>query len=500
MPDPFSRRQLLLGGAALGAAVWLGGCRTGNSLSRASRSPPAFNPQPTPSGAVIAAALAVSRRPAGRVGPAFAGLSYEKSALAVPCFVPDNTRLIGLFHRLGPSLLRIGGNTVDRTRWLAGGAGHTAGEVAPADIDSLAAFLRGCGWQVLYGVNLATSTPAAAAAEAAYAAQALGETLYGLEIGNEPDLYGNNYFAPWTLADFEERWEAFRRAILARASGVVLTGPADSYNVGRWTIPFGTWAGSDRLALLTQHHYRGNGRSPLATAQRLVSPDDGLSAQLAELRAGAARIGVPFRLAETNSFFNGGAAGVSNSYASALWVIDHLFEIARGGGAGANLHGGGAGPGYTPIADRYGVVIGARPLYYGMLLFTLAGTGSLLGTQLAVGGLDVSAYAVRLADGSLSLVVVNKEATHGVALAIECPETAGAATLMALTGPALTATTGVEIQGTTVGVDGSFAPLAPYTLASAGREVRCHVRALSAALIRVSPGSAALRRATPART
>jgi hypothetical protein len=490
VPAPCNRRQLLLGGGAFGAALWLGGCRTGNNLTRAPASPPLVNPQPTPSAAVIAAGLSVSQSAAGRIGPAFAGLSYEKSALAVPCFVPGNTPLIGLFRRLGPSLLRIGGNTVDRTQWRAGGAGHTAGEVAPTDIDALAAFLHGCGWQVLYGVNLATSTPAAAAAEAAYAARALGESLYGLEIGNEPDLYGDNYFAPWTLADCEERWEAFRRAILARAPAVVLTGPGDSYNVGRWTIPFGTWAGGGRIALLTQHHYRGNGRSPLATAQRLVSADDGLVAQLAELRAGAARIGVPFRLAETNSFFNGGAPGVSNSYASALWVIDHLFDIARGGGAGANLHGGGYGAGYTPIADRYGVVIGARPLYYGMLLFTLAGTGTLLGAQLSAGSLDVSAYALRLADGSLSLVVVNKEAARSIALAIECPEAAGAATLMALTGPALTATAGVEIQGATVGVDGSFAPLAPYTLGSAGREVRCYVGALSAALIRVSPGSA----------
>ena len=49
------------------------------------------------------------------------------------------------------------------------------------------------------------------------------------------------------------------------------------------------------------------------------------------------------------------------------------------------MHGGGRSPGYTPIADDSGGVIEARPEYYGLLLFALAGHGTLLETQL-VGG------------------------------------------------------------------------------------------------------------------
>ena len=74
-----------------------------------------------------------------------------------------------------------------------------------------------------------------------------------------------------------------------------------------------------------------------------------LQTDLGILNAGAQQLGIPYRISECNSFFNGGAAGVSNSYASSLWVLDFLFNAAMGGATGVNMHGGGNAPGYTPI-------------------------------------------------------------------------------------------------------------------------------------------------------
>jgi hypothetical protein len=481
---PLTRRQLVAGCGALAAGAWLGGCGGGGNGSAAPGA--ATNPQPTPSGSLTSATLSISAMSLGSIGAAFAGLSYEKSSLALPRFTPGNADLIGMFQGLGESLLRIGGNSVDKTQWTPAGAGGTAGEVAPADIEALGGFLRGCGWSVLYGVNLATSTPTAAAAEVSYAAQSLGASLYAIEIGNEPDLYGGNYFQSWTLQDFELRWQAFRAAILASTPHVVLTGPADASNIGTWTIPFGEYAGSAQIALLTQHYYRGNGQSPSSTDAELISPDPQLVSDLAELHQGALAIGVPFRMAETNSFYNGGADGVSDSYASALWVIDHLFNIALGGGVGANLHGGGDGDGYTPIADSNGTVVEARPEYYGALLFTLAGEGTLLELTLSAGGLNVTAYALEASDGTLSIVVVNKDATHNLTLGIDCGRAVTSAALLAMTGPALSSTSGVLIQGAAVGVDGSFAPQPAYQLPVSGSQVSCYVASLAAVLIRIS--------------
>jgi hypothetical protein len=435
----------------------------------------------------------------------FAGLSYEKSSMAVPRFAVTNTDLIGLFRLLGPSLLRIGGNSVDQTHWTPAGAGRTSGQVAPSDIDALAGFLHATGWTVLYGVNLATSTAAAAAAEVAYAVRALGPSLYGVEIGNEPDLYGgeSSYFAgDWTLAQFEQRWEQFRTAILAAAPDVSLTGPASASNITTWTIPFGLYAGSQRIALLTQHYYRGSRHSASSTAALLLSPDTVLVSQLAQLASGASQIGVPFRITETNSFSSGGAiaetnslssggaSGVSDSYASSLWVIDHLFNIALGGGVGANLHGGGDSPGYTPIADISGTVVAVRPEYYGVKFFTLAGTGTLLTTTVSAAGLNVTAYAVQASDGSLNIIIVNKEAQN-LNVSVDCGQSVALASLMMMTGPSLDATSGVQIQGASIALDGTLLPEPAWTLPVNGSNLSCYVNALSAALIVTRLGSSA---------
>ena len=480
---PISRRTVLraLGGAAAYAA--LGGCGDSNSGSNV---PYLTNPQPIPSGTLVPSSIVVSNTGVGTIGPQFAGLSYDKLSMNLPRFTAQNSDLIGLFRRLGTSLLRIGGYSVDFVQWAPNGAGQTSGEVAPSDIDALAEFVQATDWNVLYSVNLAKSTPAAAAGEVAYAAKSLGNRLVGVELGNECNIYGAyGYFQNWNLQAFVQLWEQFRDAIVQAVPDVVMTGPASISDIGSWTIPFGQQVGRGQIALLTQHYYRGNGLSPTSTAAELISPDATLIDSLAQLNAGAASIGVPFRMSETNSFFDLGAIGVSDSYASSLWVIDYLFNVAIGGGVGVNLTGGGDTGGYTPIADNDGVVVEARPEYYGTLLFTLAGAGSLFGTSVSASGLNVTAYAVKSSQGGVNIVLVNKDSTQSLRVSIDCGQTLNSAVLLLMTAPSLDATSGVTIQGSGIASDGGFCPGAPYTLPVSGSTVSCYLGALSAALISV---------------
>jgi hypothetical protein len=460
--------------------------------------------QPKPSGTAVNATLTVSATAVGSISPAFAGLSYEKATLYEPLFTGSNANLIGLFKRLGSSVLRIGGNTVDHNVWTPAGTGQTAGQIAPADVDALAAFLQATGWQCLYGVNLggsgtapytsgsitAATTPALAAQEAAYVASKLGSSLLGIEIGNEPDLYGRTFYpgGTWNLAAFEAVWDRFRTAILAQTPGVAITGPADASNESKWTVPFGQWATKSKISLLTQHYYRGNGKSATSTAANLITPDTNLINDLAIVNTAAQAIGVPYRLAECNSYYHGGSSGVSDSYASSLWVLDYLFDCALGGASGVNFHGGGSGSGYTPIADSGGTIIEARPEYYGILLFNLAGQGDLLTTTLNAASLNATAYAVKAASGNLNLIVVNKDRASNLSLSIQLPQSASSATLIELaqTSASLTATSGVTIQGANVAANGSFTPDAAYTLATGGTHLTCYVPALSAVLIQIS--------------
>jgi len=513
---PFlTRRQTIQGALALAASSLLLGCGS-SSLSSSSGSSGGSsntNAQPTSSGSITSASLSVTATAAGSIGSSFAGLSYEKSTLYENpyLFTTSNSNLINLFQLLGKSLLRIGGNSVDRSVWTPNGAGHTAGQIAPSDVNALAAFVKATGWQCLYGINLggagpnpytsgsivAATTPTLAAEEIAYVYQAFGSSLLGFEIGNECDLYGSSYFsgATWNLSTFESLWSQFRTAIVAQTPAVasLCTGPASAGSESSWTVPFGQYATKSDISLLAQHYYRGNGQSPSSTAANLVTQDNSLVSNLQTLNTGAKSIGVPFRISECNSYYNGGADGVSDAYCSSLWVIDFLFDCALNGAVGTNFHGGGNGSGYTPIADSGGVVVEARPEYYGILLFTLAGQGTLYTTSLSgIGSLNITAYAVKTSSGGLNIIVVNKDSAQNLQLTVALPQSASSATLLEMTqlssgasGPSLSATSGVTVQGASVGANGSFSPGAAYTLSTSGTELTCYVPYLSAVLIQI---------------
>jgi hypothetical protein len=504
-----SRRNILRGAVALAASSLLQGCNSVGSRPPSSNS----NPQPTPSGSITAASLSVSTTIAGIIGPAFAGLSYEKGAIyeSPYLFTAANADLVALFKLIGPSILRIGGNSVDRNVWTPSGAGKTGGQIAPSDVDALAAFVKAAGWQCLYGINLggagphpytsgsivAATTPTLAAEEIAYVYQAFGSSLLGFEIGNECDLYGGSYFsgATWNLSTFESLWSQFRTAIVTQTPAVasLCTGPANASNESSWTVPFGQYATKSDISLLTQHYYRGNGQSASSTAANLVTPDASLVNNLKTLNTGAEGVGVPYRLTECNSYYNGGSNGVSDAYCSSLWIIDFLFDCALNGCVGTNFHGGGNGDGYTPIADSGGTVIEARPEFYGILLFTLAGQGSLYTTSLSnIGSLNITAYAVHTASGGINIIVVNKDSAQNLQLTVELPQNVSSATLLEMTqltsgasGPSLSATSGVTIQGSSVGANGSYSPGAAYTLSTSGAKLTCYVPYLSSVLIQI---------------
>jgi hypothetical protein len=453
--------------------------------------PPSGDQLPLPSGPVVQGTLTVTRKTSGAIPPRFMGLSYEKFAMSYNYFHFSNHNLIALFRLLGDGVLRIGGGSADQVLFTSNSEGATHEQVTPANIKALASFLQQTGWLCLYGINLATSTPALAATEVAYVVAALGPNLLGIAIGNESDEYGlaGGFFpGDWTFPDFLTRWDSFRAAILQAAPGVLITGPdtAGGNHISTWTLPFGQSVTESEITLLTQHYYRASGASTTSTASFLISPDPQLTGELTTLNAGAQQLRIPYRISECNSFGNGGAAGVSDSYASSLWVIDFLFGVALGGSTGVNMHGGGNAPGYTPIADHSGVVIEARPEYYGLLFFTMAGAGTLLETQLSVGTVDSTAYAVRNANGGVNVMVVNKDMLQNLTLTIETNRSIWRATQQTMTGPSLAATSGVTIQGAVVNQDGSFSPASPDTLTPSGTQTTCYIPALSAALISIN--------------
>jgi hypothetical protein len=252
-----TRRRILQGCAAMAITSQLPGCS--GSSTAVSSSPAALaaniNPQPVPAGPMTAATLSVSTTVAGVIPSAFVGLAYEKNNQTL--WSAGNTNLISLFNALGASsILRIGGDSTDFTVWAPNGPGNTPGQVAPPDIDAFAGFVKAVGWKVIYGVNLGGSgngstTPALAAAESAYVAKALGSSLIGIELGNEPDNWYQTYYpAGLSEAQYFTLWTTYRNAILAVTPGLQFVGPATSTNPVTWTATFAEQAtASEHLRL-----------------------------------------------------------------------------------------------------------------------------------------------------------------------------------------------------------------------------------------------------------
>lgn len=455
--------------------------------------------QPTQAGPFGGAEVTVSKDVVGAVGDEFVGLSYEKGFMTQRLFTASNHHFVHLLKRLGTSVLRIGGDSCDDMAWNPNGPGRVRGQIAPPDVDALAGFLKATGWQCIYGVNLGgnatgQSTPELAADEVAYVSKSLGSSLMCVQIGNEPDLWGrakSHYPGHWSLEQYEALWLEYRRAILSKTPGVQFGGPDDGRGLEKWTLPFGEKFGKKDIVLLTQHYYYNNAGNykQRGTPEVLLTPDPYLPGFLSTLREAQQLAGVPSRITECNSFSGGGVAGASDTYGSALWVIDFMFQCALSGTTGLNFHGGGTSY-YTAIVNDNltGAIQGVRPLYYGMLMFVQAGPGKLLNTQISAGSQDASAYTIQNADGGLSVLIVNKDTAKSlkVTLSVEQHVTSGKLTIMSNAHGSLSAAGGTMIQGAQVKKNGSFSPAEDLALKVTGGQTTCSVPPISAALVKLT--------------
>jgi hypothetical protein len=499
-----TRRNMLKNGLGFAASSLLAG--RGASLRAAAFSASAGN-QPYPSGSIAQVPITLTSNIVGAVPNGFVGLAYSKEKMLGTLFTGWDPTLIGLFKRLGPSILRIGGSTVDDSVWDPGGPGGRQGYVSPADVNNLAAFLKATGWKCIYGINLGgaatgATNPSLAGQEAAYVYKTLGSQLASFEIGNEPDFYGrvgNQWANDWSFDKFMALWNQYRTAIVRAAAGAAMSGPADAGDPTTWTVPFGEAVTSSKINMLTQHYYVTGATASNATLANLldVSLHRDVLRELAALKAASQSLGIPFRMNECGDFYSSSPTALPNdiagSYTSALWSLDYMFMCAQGGASGVNFESGGNVWGFPPLLNEADYVCNVCPLYYGMLLFTLAGTGTGFETVVSPGSLNVTAYGLHRSVGGFSMVVLNKEFSQNIQLDIVLPRTVSEATLIEMnqrspgaSGPNIMATSGVTIQGSEVSVDGSFSPSAPYHLNPSGNRLTCYVPPLSAVLIQAT--------------
>ena len=171
----------------------------------------------------------------------------------------------------------------------------------------------------------------------------------------------------------------------------------------------------------------------------------------------AHRHNLAFRVAEMNSASCQGEKGVSDTFASALWALDTMFQFAKVGVDGVNFH---MLPGsdyelFTTSHNSTGAWQAfVHPEYYGLLMFAQAfpAGAQLLQTTGAGGtGSPVKVWATQGGDGAVRVTLINKDpsAEHDISLSVSGATVAGS--LETLQAPSVSATDGVTLGGQTFG-------------------------------------------------
>ena len=427
--------------------------------------------KPVESSAISAA---IGFHNAGRTIPeSYLGFSIEWP-LVNQLFTPRYGRqatMIGLIKLLarynGPPLLRIGGNSQDESTYNLP-RNHSLPKFVHVNITNnmlrlLARVSARTGCKYVIGLNLGDNRPDLAIKLVQACRRIIGNRhIAGYEIGNEPDFF-HRFGGIWqhnTLALYLKRWTRYYNAIRPYlANGQQIEGPAFG---GGWLrdIPRFIALEHRRLGIVSLHRYPTgatvkNPRSPvfcsIANLLKNASATSFAHLMLPSLAA-AKPYHIPVRYGEMNSAWNGGKLGVSNTFASALWGADTLFEIAYVGGAGVNIHlseGFDQFPGnYDPVYFHPHQPLRVRPLFYGMLAFarTIQNRAQLIPVTYHT-HLNVKIWAARAADGMVRIAIINKS-SHPTKVRLNFP--AGKHLRhYTLTAPSISAEYGVKLDGLT---------------------------------------------------
>jgi hypothetical protein len=365
-----------------------------------------------------------------------------------------------------PFMVRVGGGTTDTS------AEPNANTVAP-----FAELANAQGVHFTLGVNLGANNVQLAVDQATVFIKGMPPgSLDALEVGNEPDAYAANGFRPSTynstnyINDFTNWSSSILNAEASLGTNVRMMGAAwGSTNTFMDNVAAYEQNESQNVNLITQHVYGGYTESGQSfaddylltpsvaakvpsTLQPYVSPIHGLNQK--------------FRIAEMNSIDNGGIAGISDAFGSALWSIDTMFEYANAGLDGVNWHGT-SGCTYCAFTFAPHNVGGnnyiyplqhVAPLYYGMLFFhQAAGNGAhLLPVTLnSSGGTvpNIKIWSTIDSNNTVRVAIINKDKTFAGTVAVSLAGH-GSAQVTRLVAPSYTATSGVSIGGQTF--DGSI--------------------------------------------
>jgi len=420
-------------------------------------------------------------------------------------------RLIKNLSGNGSPAVRIGGDSQDRSWWssrsilsvpevamfrqkpelLANVIPAARGSeyvITPRWVQTVGRLLHSTRSPVTIGLNLAENN----ASHATGLASAVWQTLphhqiQAFEVGNEPSLYWR-FPKRWTkqrsgqlvpskekrdfkYSDLISGWTAYTKTLKSKiGDNVPLAGTALGCPGMRWcnksSAIYNKFKANMRMGTVhvyalhqpskPENRYPGNPECP--TIQQLLDDKntlhigDRIQKQINDAR----HAGIPLRVDEFNTVPFGGAPGLSDRFAAALWSVDAMFGLRHSGVSGVNFHFG-YGTSYRPFWIDWSSgkpQAKVSPIYYGMNFFAKAvpAHSSIQPQSVSNKVRGVSSWMLKDRQGRTRVVVINKTNTsHRIRISSRA---AGSAKISLMQAPSLDAAEQVTWEGRWFGADG----------------------------------------------
>jgi hypothetical protein len=437
--------------------------------------------------------LTVGSGTTGRpISPNFLGLAFEYNTIprlagAAPGSVnPVFAQLLSNLDPAGGALIRVGGLSTDRSWWPVKGMGQPLGvtyNLTPAWTAAARNLAQATHAKLILGVNLEANRTRISQVEASELVNGVGAgNIAALEIGNEPDLYTlipwyktqHGKPVPWYLPTgtpvFARRPtygpQAFAQEF-GRTLRVVPTVPVAGPETGNapWMSTFSRFVSrGSQVRMLTAHAYGLNQCiTDPASPQYPSVPNLVNIANSRDLAAGLGpyvslihRDGGTFRIDEMGSVSCNGRAGVSNTFASALWLMDSLFQMASQGIDGVNLHSyPNSANGLFDFTQSHGQWQGVvHPLYYGALMFAQAAPGGSRLLRISSGPqTDLRAWATLGTDHKVRVLLIDDNLHSPAQTQVRVARGVGPAAVEGMGASSAYATGGISLGGASFGAD-----------------------------------------------
>lgn len=277
-------------------------------------------------------------------------------------------------------LIRVGGNTQDFAVFDKSLATAVVGIVDPAKSPDypttitigpayFESYLTWPDTHFVHGFNLGENSTEARQGlidAVPFACNALGDgRLAYWELGNEPDLFNRSFIRPpgWDEQAYVDEWLLWTKKIraameeacpdLATDENYKYYAPSFAGTGGNGLDPLLAWEArlnTDKdIALISSHNYISGANVPGVTLQGTLMNHSSTVASIAKQLNSSRLIAglpedlqphLPFILGETNSLYNQGRPGLSNTFGATLWGVDFNLWCAANNIQRVHMHQG----------------------------------------------------------------------------------------------------------------------------------------------------------------